>query len=84
MRFLSFRLTYHEYKNGQPGSFAFASHESNNGLLGYSAPDSHESKRSFRAIPSRLAAIQGDSKSRKKVVDFGQWAGVLSPSAMDL
>lgn len=35
-------------------------------------------------FPTWLAAIQGDSKSRKKVVDFGQWAGVLSPSAMDL
>lgn len=35
-------------------------------------------------FPTWLAAIQRDSKSRKKVVDFGQWTGVLSPSAMDL
>lgn len=35
-------------------------------------------------FPTWLAAIQRDSKSRKKVVDFGQWGGVLSPSAMDL
>lgn len=66
MKFLSFRLTSHEYKNGQPGSFAFVSHESNNGLLGYSAPDPHESKRTSRAIPNVARGNSGGFKKSEK------------------
>lgn len=33
-------------------------------------------------VPAR--GKSGGFKKSKKVVDFGQWAGVLSPSAMDL
>ena len=47
----------------------------------------HPIRMNSKELPRNPISARGNSgglKKSEKVVDFGQWAGVLSPSAMDL